>query len=51
MNNFVLDVPFTWDGTSNIVIEICGSSAGTYTDNGVVAYATTAYNSSRTFQV
>lgn len=51
MNNFVLDVPFTWDGTSNIVIEICGgSSAGTYTDNGVVAYATTAYNSSRTFR-
>ena len=27
-NNFVFDTPFTWDGTSNLVVELCFNNAG-----------------------
>lgn len=50
-NSFELDAPFYWDGESNILLEVCGGlSAGTYTDNGQVGYATLAFNASRTYR-
>ena len=51
-NTFTLDAPFYWDGTSNILVEICGGDnlAG-YTDNGEVAITTgLAFNGSRTYR-
>ena len=34
LNQFILSSAFTWDGTSNIVIEICGGlTAGAFTNN------------------
>ncbi|MBK6730304.1 MAG: T9SS type A sorting domain-containing protein [Bacteroidetes bacterium] len=51
-NTFTLDVPFYWDGSSNLLIEICGGSdLGGYTDNGEVAITTgLAFNGSRTYR-
>ncbi|MCC7430726.1 SBBP repeat-containing protein, partial [bacterium] len=40
--------PFTWDGTSNIVIQICSYKFTWFTDfNASIRYSTTAFNSSR----
>lgn len=43
---------FYWDGSSNLLIEICGGSdLGGYTDNGEVAITTgLAFNGSRTYR-
>ncbi|HET8963709.1 MAG TPA: GEVED domain-containing protein [Chitinophagales bacterium] len=51
-NTFILDAPFYWDGTSNILVEICGGdNLGGYTDNGEVAITTgLAFNGSRTYR-
>lgn len=43
--NFTLSTPFSWDGTSNIIVQVCaGKSTGTYTQNVVCSNATTADN-------
>ncbi len=51
-NTFVFDTPFYWDGTSNIVVEICGGSdLGGWTYNGIVALTTGLdFNGSRTYR-
>lgn len=51
-NIFTLDAPFYWDGTSNLILEICGGdNLGTYTDNGLVAWETgLPFNGSRTYR-
>ncbi|MFN3939407.1 MAG: GEVED domain-containing protein, partial [Chitinophagales bacterium] len=50
-NSFELDAPFYWDGTSNLLLEVCGGlSTGTYTDNGQVGYASLGFNASRTYR-
>jgi len=51
-NTFVFDTPFYWDGSSNIVVEICGGSdLGSYTSNGIVALTTGLdFNGSRTYR-
>ena len=36
--------PFNWDGTSNIVVEVCFNN-NSYTSNGVVSLASPGYNS------
>ncbi len=41
-NNFVFDTPFTWDGTSNLVVEMCfdnGSTAAGDAADQVLAYS------------
>ncbi|CAM4382839.1 GEVED domain-containing protein [Flavobacterium terrigena] len=39
---FTLTTPFVWDGTSNVIVEVCaGSSSGTYTQNVSCANSTT----------
>ena len=55
-NKHVFTTPFVWNGTSNIVIQVCHSndtaSAGTfYTTNAVSTFSTTAFNSSLTYRV
>lgn len=52
VNSFTLASPFSWDGTSNILIEICGgSSLGTYTYNGLATWTgPLAFNGSRTYR-
>ncbi len=42
---FTLTSPFVWDGTSNIIVEVCaGLSSGTYTENVSCSNTTLAYN-------
>ena len=42
---FPLTTPFDWDGTSNLIIEVCsGSASGTYTENVSCANASTSGN-------
>jgi len=42
---FTLTTPFTWDGTSNLVVELCaGLSTGVYTENVSCANSTTITN-------
>jgi len=50
VNTFVLDVPFLWDGTSNVIVEICGgSSLVDYTKNARVTWTgPLGFNASRT---
>ncbi len=52
VNSFTLASPFTWDGSSNILIEICGgSSLGTYTYNGQATWTgPLAFNGSHTYR-
>ena len=45
INSFTLTTPFFWNGTDNIVVEVCGgdpnSTAGiTYTQNAIVTWTT-----------
>ncbi|MGV9002873.1 GEVED domain-containing protein [Flavobacterium sp.] len=40
--NFTLSTPFLWDGTSNIIVEVCaGKASGSFTENVSCANATT----------
>jgi len=50
INTFVLDVPFFWDGVSNLIVEICnGPAAGEYTKNAKVTWTgPLAFNGSHT---
>lgn len=52
VNTFVLDVPFFWDGSSNIIIEICGgSAAGVFTKNARCTWTgPLAFNASHTYR-
>lgn len=52
VNTFVFDTPYFWDGSSNIIVEICGgSSLGIYTKNGRVTWSgPLAFNGSHTRQ-
>lgn len=44
---FTLTTPFVWDGTSNIIIEVCaGNASGDYTENVQCANSTLTYNGS-----
>jgi hypothetical protein len=54
INTFTLSTPFLWDGTSNILVEIChGDPAAltstTWTRNSSVNYTTVSYNAQRTY--
>ncbi|GEM56633.1 hypothetical protein B0A58_15635 [Flavobacterium branchiophilum NBRC 15030 = ATCC 35035] len=47
---FTLTTPFAWDGTSNIIIEICeGATTGAYTTNVVTTFTNTSYASSNSY--
>ncbi len=47
---FELDTPFNWDGTSNIIIEVCaGSADGEYTENVISLNSTLSFNGSAYF--
>ena len=52
VNTFTLDVPFAWDGVSNIFIEVCGGvSTGEWDENVQVIYSTgLAFNANRTYR-
>lgn len=52
VNTFTFDSPFSWDGSTNIIVEICGGiPAGTYEDNASVIWTTgLPFNGSRTFR-
>lgn len=44
---FTLTTPFVWNGTSNIIIEVCaGNASGSYTENVQCANSTLTYNGS-----
>lgn len=52
-NTLTFSTPFSWNGTSNIVVEICSGDANNaigdyYTYNAAVAYSTVSFNGSRT---
>ena len=51
INNFVLGVPFFWDGASNIIVEICGGNpAGVFTKNARVTWTgPLGFNGSHTY--
>lgn len=47
-NKYILDVPYSWDGVSNLVVEVCYnniSCQGSYTYNAFTYYSTTTFNS------
>ena len=47
---FTLSTPFVWDGTSNIIIDVCGGNAsGDYTENVRCANSTLTFNGSAYF--
>lgn len=49
-NTFTFSSPFTWDGTSNVVIEICFQNSS-FTQNSIVEWTEVLpYNGSRTFR-
>ena len=50
-NTFVLDNPFYWNGTSNLIIEICGGdNVADYTKNARVTWSgPLGFNASRTY--
>jgi hypothetical protein len=53
-NNSFDIIDFTWDGTSNILIDIChgaanAASASTWSNNASVAYTSLAFNGSRSY--
>lgn len=45
-NNMVFEMPFYWDGVSNIIIQTCFDN-DYYTENSTVRYSTTSNNSVR----
>ncbi len=55
VNSFVFATPFLWDGTSNIVIEICNGDPLNntfldYTENVSIAQSTLAYNCTHSYR-
>ncbi|RYE19179.1 MAG: hypothetical protein EOP51_20430, partial [Sphingobacteriales bacterium] len=55
-NVHAFSTPFIWDGTSNVVVQICHTnddfSGGiNYTNNAIVNYSVTPFNSSLTYYV
>ena len=55
-NTHAFSTPFVWNGTSNIVVQICHtndavSGPADYTNNAIVSNTTTAFNSSLTYNV
>ena len=52
INNFVLATPYFWDGTSNIIVEICGGNpAGVFTKNARVTWTgPLGFNGSHTYR-
>ncbi len=53
LNTFTLGTPFIWNGTDNIVIQVChGTGAGCrgWTQNASVNYTVTSFNSSYLYQ-
>jgi hypothetical protein len=54
INTFTLTTPFVWDGTSNIIVEICHGDASAltstiYTRNATVNSTTVSYNAQHTY--
>jgi hypothetical protein len=50
-NTHTFDTPFTWDGSSNVLIDICTTLIpGNYTQNASVYYTPTSFNSCARFQ-
>lgn len=52
VNTFTFDVPFFWDGSSNLIVEVCGGvPAGNWEENAQVIWTTgLAFNGSHTFR-
>ena len=51
LNEFTLDAPFAWDGTSNLLVEVCGGvSTGDWEENAIVAWHEAGFNASRTYR-
>lgn len=52
VNTFTLDIPFYWDGSSNLIVEICGGvPEGNWEENALVIWTTgLAFNGSRTWR-
>jgi hypothetical protein len=55
-NLHTFNTPFVWNGTSNIIVQVChtndATSSGTnFTQNAQSKFSTTAFNSSLTFRV
>ncbi len=52
LNEFMLDSPFEWDGTSNLIIEVCGGvSSGDWDENAQVVWSTDlGFNASITYR-
>ncbi len=43
-NTFTLDTPFTWDGISSVIVEVCWDNTS-WTDSDIVAYDDVGYTS------
>jgi len=51
-NDIVFDVPFTWDGTSNLLVEICTGNSNPYSSpHGGVSVVTGISSGSRYYEV
>ena len=55
VNTFTFSAPFVWNGTSNIVVQVCHTNDATaggtnFTANAQTTLSTTAFNSSLTFR-
>lgn len=48
-NTLTFDVPYYWDGTSNIVLETCFNNSG-FTNNSATPYTNTGYTSVRYYR-
>ena len=56
VNTHVFSTPFVWNGTSNIVVQVCHANDTTnagsnFTTNAQVTYSTTSFTSSLTYRV
>ncbi len=45
-NTHTLSTPFYWDGTSNVLINVCSFSSAGYTTNSIFKQSATSFNSS-----
>ncbi|MBL4754620.1 MAG: SprB repeat-containing protein, partial [Flavobacteriales bacterium] len=46
LNNHVLDVPYDWDGTTNLIMELCYNNlSSSFTNNSSSPYTVTGYTS------
>src|SRR5690606_25742487 len=55
MNTFTLPTPFFWNGTSNIIIEICNGDVNsaasvTFTSNAIVPVTNLSFNGSHNYR-